>query len=105
MAANKEAGVFKFSIEGEMTIFRAEELKQAILPVIGGHKEIEIDLSQVSEIDGAGLLLMVSIKLEAQQQKKALRFAGHTGAVTEAVDICDLATFLGDPIVFSSQSA
>jgi len=105
MAAKKDTGIFKFPIEGEMTIFRAAELKEAILPVITKHPEIEIDLSQVSEIDGAGLLLMVSIKLEARQQNKVLRFAGHSGAVTEAVDICDLSTFFGDPIVFSSQSA
>lgn len=105
MAAKKEAGVFKFSIEGEMTIFRAVELKEAIFPVICGYKEIDIDLSQVTEIDGCGILLMISIKLEAFQQKKVLRYTGHSGAVTEAVDFCDLSTFFGDPIVFSSQLA
>lgn len=100
-----DAKVFQLSIEGEMTIFRAEELKEAILPVIVNHEEIEIDLSHVTEIDGAGLMLMISVKLEAWQHKKVLRFVGHSGPITEAVDICDLSTFFGDPIVISSQSA
>lgn len=103
---NKPAAkVFELSIEGEMTIIRAEELKEAILPVIANHEEIEIDLSHVTEIDGAGLLLMISAKLETWQRKKTLRFVGHSGSITEAVDFCDLSTFFGDPIVLSSQSA
>ena len=105
MSGNSESGVCKFTIAGELTIFRTAELKELILPVIDEHKEIEIDLSQVSEIDGAGLLLMISTKLEAWQQNKALRYVGHSGAVTEAVDICNLSNFFGDPIVISSQSA
>lgn len=105
MASQYNPAVFKLAIEGEMTIFRAQELKELILPGIEGNEEIEIDLSQVTEIDGAGLLLMISIKLEVQQRGKRLRFVGHSGAVTEAVDICDLPTFFGDPIVISTQTA
>lgn len=93
------------SIEGELTISRAEELKEVILPAIANNEEIEIDLSHVTEIDAAGLMLMISAKLEAWQCKKTLRFVGHSGQVTEAVDFCGLSTFFGDPIVISSQSA
>lgn len=99
------ANVFQMSIEGEMTIFRSEAIKEAVVSAISDNEEIEIDLSQVSEIDGAGVMLMISIKLEAWQKKKQLRFVGHSAAVTEAVDMCDLSSFLGDPIVISSQSA
>lgn len=105
MASKHAATVFQFAIEGEMTIFRAEELRETILPLIANNQEIEIDLSRVTEIDGAGLVLMISIKLEAWQQKKELHFVGHSGVVTTAVDICDLSTFFGDPIVLSSQAA
>lgn len=105
MASKHAAKVFQFAIEGEMTIFRVEELREAILPVIANNQEIEIDLSRVTEIDGAGLVLMISVKLEAWQQQKMLQFVGHSGVVTTAVDICDLSTFFGDPIVLSSQAA
>ena len=105
MSGKKEAGVCKFPIGGELTIFRAAELKEAILLVIAKHEDIEIDLSQVTEIDGAGLQLLISSKLEARQKNKTLCFTGHSGAVTDALDICDLSVFFGDPIIFSSQSA
>ncbi len=100
-----DARIFELSIEGELTISRVAELKEIILPVIANNKDIEIDLSHVTEIDGAGVLLMISTKLEARQYEKMLRFVGHSGQITEAVDFCDLSTFFGDPIVISSQSA
>jgi anti-anti-sigma factor len=103
MASKKH--VFHFDIEGEMTIFRAEELKEAILPLIANNDEIEIDLSKVTEIDGAGLQLMISVKLEAWQHQKELHFIGHSAPVTSAIDICGLSNFFGDPIVISSQAA
>lgn len=96
-----DAKIFQMSIEGELTISRSAELKELILPLITSHEEIEIeiDLSHVSEIDAAGVMLMISARLEARQNKKTLRFVGHSGQVTEAVDFCDLSTFFGDPIV------
>lgn len=100
-----DTSVFQMSIEGEMTIFRMEELKEIILPVIADNEEIEIDLSDVTEIDGAGVQLMISIKLEAWKHEKALRFTGHSALVIAAVDICGLSTFFGDSIVISSQTA
>ncbi len=103
MASKKH--MFHFDIEGEMTIFRAGELKEAILPVIANNDEIEIDLSKVTEIDGAGLQLMIAVKLEAWQHHKELHFIGHSAPVTAAIDICGLSNFFGDPIVISSQSA
>lgn len=104
MSDDGEAGVFRLPISGEMTIFKAAELKELILPIINEHAQIEIELSQVTEIDGAGLMLMISIKQEAWRQDKALRYVRHSAAVTEAVDICNLANFFGDPIVISSRS-
>lgn len=99
-----DTSVFQMSIEGEMTIFRAEELKEQILPLIAANEEIEIDLSKVTEIDGAGLQLMISVKLEAWQHEKTLRFVGHNALVAAAVDVCGMPNFFGDPVVIFSQS-
>lgn len=95
----------QFAIEGEMTIFRAAELKAALLPQIEQAQEIEIDLSRVSEIDSAGLQLMIAAKLEAILRGKQLRFTGHSKAVMEMLDLCDLGSFFGDQIVISSHAA
>ena len=97
--------VLKLAIKGEMTIFQVGEQKNSILNMIQLVPEIEIDLSQVTEMDGAGLQILMSAKLEAWRQNKAIRFVGHSAVVTDAIDRCGLSTFFGDPIIISSQTA
>ncbi|HSI22862.1 MAG TPA: STAS domain-containing protein [Methylophilaceae bacterium] len=103
---NKSAssGYCRYAIEGEMTIYRANELKQDLLDKISGNQEIDIDLSSVTEIDSAGLQLMVLAKLEAVARNRVLRFDGHSKAVMEILDLSDLSGFFGDPVVISSAS-
>jgi anti-sigma B factor antagonist len=91
--------VFQFSVEGEVTSCMVGELREAIFPAITHDQEIEteieIDLSRVSEIDFAGLLLMLEIKLTASARGKALRFIGHSKPVTEIMKLSGLADFFG----------
>lgn len=94
----------RYAIEGEMTIYRAIELKQELMDKIDQYQEIEVDLSKVAEIDSAGLQLMVVAKLEASSRSKVLRFDGHSPAVMEILDLSDLAGFFGDPVVISSAA-
>ncbi len=100
--ANNE--VVHFPIEGEMTIFRAQELGVAIMPVISASDEVEIDLSRVSEVDASGMQLMVAIKLEAILRGKTLRYVGHSKPVMDMIDLCDLGKFFGDQVVITSAA-
>jgi anti-anti-sigma factor len=88
-----------FAIEGDMTIYRAAELKEIILMRINQAKEIEIDLSQVTEIDSAGLQLLIAAKIEATINNKKLHFIGHSKPVQEVFDLCDLGEYFGDQVV------
>lgn len=101
---NASSGYCRYAIEGELTIYRASELKQDLLDKISGNQEIDVDLSQVTEIDSAGLQLMVLAKREAAARSRVLRFDGHSKAVMEILDLADLAGFFGDPVVISSAS-
>jgi anti-anti-sigma factor len=98
-------GHCKIAIDGEMTIFNAQELKTSLLTPLPEHDDIEVDLSKVIEIDSAGLQIMVLLKLEALSRDKMLRFTGHSPAVREIIDLCDLGAFFGDPVVIQSQPA
>ncbi len=91
-------------IEGEMTIFRAQELREAIIPVISGNDEIEIDLSNVTEVDAAGMQLMVSVKLEAILRGKTLRYVGHSKPIMDMIDLSGLGEFFGDQVIIASQA-
>jgi anti-anti-sigma factor len=100
--ARKSKQVMQFPIEGEMTIFMVQELREAIMPAIAQNDEVEIDLTSVTDIDAAGLQLMVAVKLEAILRGKTLRYVGHSKPVLDMIDLCDLGSFFGDQVVMAS---
>lgn len=108
MVAKAKAGkatVTQLRIEGEMTIYRAAELKDTLLAPFGSARQdapqIELDLSAVSDIDCAGVQLLMLAKKTAQQRHGELRLTGHSPAVVEAFELLNLSGYFGDPIVIA----
>lgn len=89
--------IFRFSIEGSVTDCMVDELREAILSVIVRSEEIEIDLSRVSRIDSAGLLLMIDAKLEALTREKSLHFVHYSKPVAEVLEQSGLVEFFAHP--------
>ena len=96
---SKSSETMHLSIDGEMTIYRAAELKELISPALASGHDIEIELSHVTEMDSAGLNIMLAAKLESIALGTHLSVVGHSQAVQEVLDMCDLGSFFGDPIV------
>ncbi|MCK9389070.1 MAG: STAS domain-containing protein [Sulfuritalea sp.] len=92
-------------VEGEMTIGTAAELLRGLATPLVRCEDIEVNLAGVSEIDSAGLQLMVAAKREAVTKNKTLRFVEHSQVVLDVLDLCDLAGHFGDPLVLRSQAA
>ncbi len=92
-------------VEGEMTIYRAAELKQTLLDAVAAQPVVEVDLSAVSEFDSAGLQLLMLAKRSAQAAQRELRLVGHSPAVLDVIQLFDLAAFFGDPLVVPSAAA
>lgn len=92
-----------YMIEGEMTIYNALELKEQMLSPLGQCAHVEIELAGVSEIDSAGLQLLMMVKNEARARGKSLGISGHSPAVLEVLDLCNLESFFGDPVLVRSQ--
>ena len=88
-------------IEGEFTIFRAMELKPALLPT---PPLDEIDLSGVTDIDTAGVQLLMLAKKTALAEKRELRLVGHSPAVIEVFELLNVAAYFGDHLVMDSRS-
>jgi anti-anti-sigma factor len=93
-------------LEGELTIYRAQELLTELQAVLGKRShQIEIDLSEVTEIDSAGVQLLVFARREALAQERSLRLVGHSPAVVDAFELLDLVAHFGDPIVLGAHAA
>ena len=98
-----EAAAPALVIRGEFTIFTAAALKDRLVETLDSNSnDLEIDLAEVTEIDTAGLQLMVMAKREAATRGKTLRFAHHSAPVLDLLDLCDLSGFFGDPVVILS---
>lgn len=92
-------------IEGELTVFRVGELKQPLLRALLDAVELEIDLSGVTEIDTAGVQLLIALKRSAAATDRVLRLQGHAPPVVEALTLLGLAAYFGDPLLEPAQGA
>ena len=99
---NKSANTPVLRIEGELSIYRAAELKQALLTEPA---PTEVDLSGVTEIDTVGVQLLMLAKKTAQAHQRELRLVAHSAAVSDVFELLNLASFFDDPLVMSSRAA
>jgi anti-sigma B factor antagonist len=90
-------------IEGDMTIYTAADMKNELMTHMVQSCDREIDLSEVSEMDSAGLQLLIMAKREAERHGTNLRLTGHSRAVLDVLDMCNLASYFGDPVVLSGN--
>lgn len=88
-------------LDGELTIYRAAELKPALLAPLDPGRTLEVDLAGVTELDTAGLQLLMLAKKTAQAQGGALKLTGHSAAVVDVFELLGLAGWFGDPLVIA----
>jgi anti-sigma B factor antagonist len=93
-----------FPIKGEMTIYQASELKPVLLDALNKSKVLEIDLSGVTEIDTAGVQLLMMMKKTAQEWQHEMHLTGHSPSVLEIFELANLASYFGDQLVIQSPS-
>lgn len=71
------------AVEGEMTIYRAAELKPALLDLVRAHAAPVLDLSAVTEFDSAGLQLLLVARKEAARLGRRLAISAASHAVRD----------------------
>lgn len=92
-------------VSNDLTIYHALELKPTLLDALAANQELELNLSQVSEMDTAGLQLLILLKKEAQRAGKCVRIVAHSQAVSSVIDFCNMAAEFGDPLVIPAHEA
>jgi anti-anti-sigma factor len=88
-------------IENDLTIYNALSQKQLLLKFLESGQELEINLSQVAEMDGAGLQLLILLKREAAASGKTLRFVMHSKPVLDILELTKLTANFGDQVVLA----
>lgn len=84
------------AVEGEMTIYRAAELKPALLDAVHTLDAPAFDLSSVTEFDCAGLQLLLVARREAARLGRRLTLRDASPAVRDACALLGV-DLEGDP--------
>ena len=100
---HEQAETCRLAIEGEMTIYQAVDQKTALLKPLEGCREMELDLAAVTELDSAGLQLLLVLKREAEAEGKPLRLVNHSQAVFEVLELLNMEQHFGDPMVIPAE--
>jgi len=88
-----------FRIDGELTIYRAAELAgamKAALAAVADGGALELDLSEVAEMDCAGVQLLLAARRSAAESGRTLRLSGRSAAVDEVLATLRLDGHFGD---------
>ena len=93
-------GTQRLSLTEDLTIYHALEQKNHLLDALSGSDVLELDLHQVSDIDTAGLQLMLIAKRHPDCR---VRFVNHSPEVLRLVDLANLGGALGDPLFIAAS--
>jgi anti-anti-sigma factor len=96
-------GVARLIVDSPLTIYCVAEFKDQLLGGLMAAPVLELDLSQVAEIDSAGLQLLLLAKRESQRHQRTMRIIAHSPAVRSAIDFCNLNAFFGDPMLIPAD--
>jgi len=75
------------SLEGEVTIYTAEEIKQELFDALKKQQCTSVNLGDVSEFDTAGFQALLFGKVYAEQNGIELRLEAPSGAVEEVFSL------------------
>lgn len=87
------------AVRGELSIFHAARLRDELFEALSGHPELDIDLGEVEDCDSSGIQLLLMLKREARRQDKRLALFNHAPCIADVIELLNLGTELGDPLV------
>lgn len=89
------------ALKGDLDVYSVPELRRYLLERLQDGDELEVDLAEVSDIDTAGLQLMLLAK---RVPGKTVRFSHHSPAVLRLIDLANVGQALGDPLLIPAGS-
>ncbi|WP_407309137.1 lipid asymmetry maintenance protein MlaB [Pseudomonas sp. nanlin1] len=82
-------GTCTLAVDGEMSIYTAAELKGELLGWLEPATQTRLDLAQVSEIDAAGVQLLLLIRRQVLAAGQSLTLIECSPAVRDTLKLCN----------------
>jgi anti-sigma B factor antagonist len=86
--------VTDLELVGDLTIYVAAEQRVRLIAALEATDFLRLDLAQVTEIDSAGLQLLLMLSREAQLTGKELELTGHSRPVLDVLALAHLSADL-----------
>jgi len=83
------------ALQGELTIYTAAENLARLQDYLRDRRVCDLDLSAVSEIDSAGLQLLLWTRRMAESRRGRLRLVARSAAGAEVIDLLQLEHVFG----------
>lgn len=77
--------VCRLRLAGELTIYTASEFKPRVLGALAGGAVLEVHAADVTEVDTAGVQLLLLAKREAVAAGKQMRVVSPSAAMQDAL--------------------
>ena len=92
-------------LTGVLTIYTAAQARTEIPVRLAKHGALTLDLSDLDELDTAGVQLLLWLKRDLASRGSALVLIRHSPAVVEVLDQLNLTASFGDPILLSPSAS
>jgi anti-anti-sigma regulatory factor len=92
-----EAKPGQLALTGELTIYDAAELRTLLLERLHANRELSVDLSGVTELDTAGVQLMLMLQHESEAVGKTVQWTRHSPAASQVLALLNLGSTFGVP--------
>lgn len=96
--------VLRIRLHGDLDIYAATQVKERLLPLISQHRQVEIDVAGVSDIDCAGVQLLLAAKQLASSADHLLKLSWHSRPLIDALELCRLLPYFADPVIESPNA-
>jgi len=102
-SSKKRTGQCQITIEGDMSIYSAMEMRGELQKLLDKCDSMEFDLSGVSELDTSGFQLLLQIKKQCNAAGKEVLLSSHSPAVLEVLELYGVEEYFGDPLVLPAE--
>ncbi len=89
----------RLRLHGACTVYEVAAMQTDLLAAVQDFQRVEMDLSQVDDLDTAGLQLLMVCKQESRRLGHEMSIVAHSNAVVGVFEFLNLAAFFGDPLV------
>ncbi len=94
-----KAGKYTISLEGELDIYCAADFRKELMPLVDECKSAIFNLSGISEMDTSCFQVLMQAKRECERDNKDMQMVSHSPAVFEILELYNMESFFGDPLL------